>query len=173
MTIYSLDILLSWFAISLLFHEQFCCFWTCIQMSQEAGQVIWYSHLYKYFPQFVVIHTVDQGCGIVNKAKVDVFLELSCFFDDLADFGNLIFGSSVFSKSSSPIWKVMIHVLLKPGLENVEHYFARMWDEWNCATPPWSLQNIHRTGKQTLGGNKQNPGPRRKEQWPHKLSFSL
>ena len=76
-----------------------CCFLTCIQISQEAGKVVWYSHLLKKFPQFVVIHTV-KGFGIVNKAEVDVFLELSCFFDDPTDIGNLIPGSSAFSKSS-------------------------------------------------------------------------
>ena len=92
-------------------------------MPQEADQVVWYSHLLKNFPQFVVIHTV-KGFGIVNKAEVDVFLELSCFFDDPVDVGNLISGSSVFSKSSLNIWKFMVHVLLKPGLENFEHYFA-------------------------------------------------
>ena len=102
-----------------------CCFLTCIQISQEAGKVIWYSHLFKNFPQFVVIHTV-KGFGVVNKAKVDVFLELSCFFDDPADVGNLVSGSSVFSKSSLNIWNFMIHVLLKDGLENFEHYFARV-----------------------------------------------
>ena len=85
----------------------------------------WYSHLSKNFPQFVVIHTV-KGFGIVKKAIVDVFLELSCFFDDLADVGNLISGSSAFSKSSLNIWKFMVHVLLKPGLKNLEHYFASM-----------------------------------------------
>ena len=78
-----------------------CCFLTCIQISQETGQVVWYSHLFKNFPQFVVIHAV-KGSGIVNKAKVDVFLELSCFFDDPADADNLISGSSAFSKSSAP-----------------------------------------------------------------------
>ena len=85
--------------------------------------MIWYSHLFKNFPQFVVIHIV-KGFGIVNKAEVDVFLELSCFFTDLTDVGNLISGSSGFSKSSLNIWKFMVHVLLKPGLENFEHYFA-------------------------------------------------
>ena len=85
--------------------------------------MVWYSHLFKNSPQFVVIHTV-KGFGIVNKAKVDVFLELSCFFDDLADVGNLISGSFAFSKSSLNIWKFMVHVLLKPGLENFDHYFA-------------------------------------------------
>ena len=89
MTIYSFDALLSWFGSSLLFHVQFCCFLTCIQISQEAGQVVWYSHLFKNFPQFVVIHTV-KGFGVVNKAKVDVFLELSRFFDDPTDAGNNI-----------------------------------------------------------------------------------
>ena len=80
--------------------------------------MVWYSHLLKNFPQFVVIHT-RKGFGIVNKAEVDVFLELSCFFDDLAHVGNLISGSSAFSKTSLNIWKFAIHVLLKPGLENV------------------------------------------------------
>ena len=109
-----------------------CYFLTCIQISQEAGQVIWYSNLFKNFPQFVVIHTV-KGFGEVNKAEVDVFLELSCFFNDLMDVGNLISGFSAFSKSSLNIWKFMVHILLKPGLENFEHYFASMWDECNCA----------------------------------------
>ena len=99
-----------------------CCFLTCIQISQEAGQVVWYSHLFKNFPQFVVIHTV-KGFDVVNKA-VDVFLELSCFFDDSTDVGNLISDSSAFSKSSLNIWKFTVCVLLKPGLENFEHYFA-------------------------------------------------
>ena len=109
-----------------------CCFLTCIQISQEAGKVVWFSHLLKNFPQFVVIHTV-KGFGIVNKAEIDVFLELSCFFNDPTDVGDLISGSSAFSKTSLNIWKFMVHVLLKPGLENFEHYFASTWDEWNCA----------------------------------------
>jgi len=88
-----------------------------------AGQVVWYSHLLKNFPQFIVIHTV-KGFGIVNKAEVHVFLELSCFLNDPKDVGNLISGSSAFSKSSLNIRKFMVHVLLKPGLENFEHYFA-------------------------------------------------
>ena len=123
MIIYSLDILLSLFGISQLFHVWSYCFLTCIQVSQEAGQVVWYSHLLKNFPQFVVIHTV-KDFGLVNKAKVDVFQELSCFFDDPADVGNLISGSSAFSKSSLNIRKFTVHILLKPGLENFEHYFA-------------------------------------------------
>ena len=109
-----------------------CCFLTCIQLSQEAGKVVWYYHHFKNFPQFIVIHTV-KGFGIVNKRKVDVFLKLSCFFDDPTDVGNLISGSSNFSKSSLNIWKFTVHMLLKPGLENFEHYFASVWDEYNWA----------------------------------------
>ena len=100
-----------------------CCFLTCIQVSQEAGQVVWYSHLFQNFPQFIVMHTV-KGFGIVNKAEVDAFLELSCFFHDPADVGNLISGSSFFSKTSLTIRKFTVHILLKPGLENFEHYFT-------------------------------------------------
>ena len=94
--------------------------------------MVWYSHLLKNFPQCVVIHTV-KGFGVVNEVEVDVFLELSCFFDDPADVGNLIFGSSAFSKSSLNIWKFLVHILLKPSLENFEYYFASMRDECNCA----------------------------------------
>ena len=101
------------------------CFLTCIQVSQEAGQVVWYSHLLNNFPQFIVIHTV-KGFGLVNKAEIDVFLELCCFFDDPADVGYLISGSSAFSKTSLNIWKFMVHILLKPGLQNFEHYFTSM-----------------------------------------------
>ena len=102
-----------------------CCFLTCIKISQEAGQVVCYSHLFQNFPQFIVIHTV-KGFGIVNKAETDVFLELSCFFCDPTDVGNLISNSYAFSKSSLNIWKSMVHLLLKPGLENFEHYFTSM-----------------------------------------------
>ena len=108
-----------------------CCFLISIQISQEAGQVVWYSCLFQNFPQFVVVHTV-KGFGIVNKAEVDIFLEFSCFFDDPADVGNLISGSSAFSKASLNIWKFMVLVLLKPGLENFEHYFTSVWNEHNC-----------------------------------------
>src|SRR5574337_528136 len=94
-----------------------CCFLTCIQISQEVGQVVWYSHLLKNFPQFIVIHAV-KIFGTVNKAEVYVLLELSCFFDDLIDIGNLISDSFAFSESSLNIWKFMVHVLLKPDLEN-------------------------------------------------------
>ena len=86
----------------------------------------------KTFPQFVMIHTI-KGFGIVNKAEVDVFLELSCLFNDSTDVGNLIFGSYAFSKSSLNIWKFMVHILMKLGLENFGHYLATMWDESNCA----------------------------------------
>ena len=85
--------------------------------------MVWYSHLLKNFPQFIVIHTV-KGFGIVSKAEIDVFLELSCFFDDPEDVGNLISGSSAFSKTSLNIWKFTVYILLKPGLENFEYYFA-------------------------------------------------
>jgi len=92
----------------------------------------WHSHLLKNFPQFVVIHTV-KGFGVVNEAEVGVFLELSCFLYDPTDVGNLISGSSAFSKSSLNIWKFLVHLWLKPWLENFEQYFASMQDECNCA----------------------------------------
>ena len=96
-----------------------CCFLTCIQVSQEAGQVVWYFHLLKNFRQFVVIHTV-KGFSIVNEAEVDVFLEFSCFFYDSTGVGSLISGA----KSSLSFWKFSVHILLKTSLENYEHYFA-------------------------------------------------
>ena len=116
--------------------------------------MVWYSHLFQNFPQFVVIHTVT-GFGIVNEAEVDVFLELSCFFYDPTDVGNFISGSSAFSKSSLNIWKFTVHVLLKSGLAkklfvlvmlkitfcNFEHYFANVWDECNCAVV-WAFFGI-------------------------------
>ena len=108
------------------------CFLICIQISQEAGKVVWYFHLMKNFPQFVVIHTV-KGFSIVHEAEVDAFLEFSCLFYDPVDVGNLISGSSAFSKSSLNIWKFSVHILLKPHLENFEYYFANMWNECNCA----------------------------------------
>ena len=100
-----------------------CSFLTCIQIYQD---------FLKNLPQFIVIYTV-KSFGVVNEAEVVVFLELSCFFYDPMDVGNLISGSSAFLKSSLNIWKFTIHILLKPGLENFEHYFASMWDECNCA----------------------------------------
>ena len=117
-----------------------CCFPTCIQISQGAGQVVWYSHLSQNFPQFVMIYIV-KDFGLVNKAEIDFFLELSCFFDDEMDVGNLISGSSAFSKTSLNIWKFMVHVLLKPDLENFEHYFTSVWDECNFAVA-WAFFGI-------------------------------
>ena len=109
-----------------------CCLLTSIQISQEAGQVVWYSHLFKNLPQSVLIDTV-KGFSVIDKAEVDIFLELSCFFDEPTDVGNLILGSSAFSTSSLNIWRSTVHLLLKPGLKNFEHYFVDMRDESNCA----------------------------------------
>ena len=141
MTIYNHDILLSLFGTILFFMYSFnCCFLTGMQTSQKAGKVVWYSHLLKNFPLFVVIHTV-KGFGVVIKTEEDVFLERSCFFHDPKDVGNLISCSSAFSKSSLNIWKFTIHVLLKLGLENFEHYFASVRDECNCAVV-WAFFGI-------------------------------
>ena len=124
MTIYSVDVLdLELVCCSMSISNG--CFLTCIQISQEAGEVVWYSCLFKNFLQSVVIHTV-KGFGVVSKAKVDVFPELPCSFYDPADVCNLISGSSAFSKSSFNIWKFMAYIFLKPGLENFEHHFASM-----------------------------------------------
>ena len=112
----------------------------CIQVSQEAGHVVWYPHLFQNFPQFIVIHTV-KGFGIVNKAEIDVFLELSCFFHNPAYISNLISGSSAFPKTSLNIWKFTIHILLKPGLENFKHYFTSVWPECNCVVV-WAFFGI-------------------------------
>ena len=103
-----------------------CCFLICIQISQEAGKMVWYFHLIKNFPQFVVIHTV-KGFGIVNKADVFSGILLHCLWSK--DVGNLISDSSAFSKSSLNIWKFSVHILWKPSLENLELYFASMWDD--------------------------------------------
>ena len=117
-----------------------CCFLTCIQVSQDAGRVVWYSHLFKNFPQLVVIHTVKRF-SVVNEEEVDVFREFSCFFYDPVDVGNLISGSSAFSKSSLYVWKSLVHVLLKPSLEDFEHDFAGMRNECSCAVG-WTLFGI-------------------------------
>ena len=109
-----------------------CCFLTCAQVYQESGKMVWFSHLFKNFPQFIVIHTV-KGFGVVNKAEVDVFLKFSCIFNDSSGVGNLISGSSALSKSSLNILKFTVYILLKPGLENFQHYFAIMRDKCNCA----------------------------------------
>ena len=117
-----------------------CCFLSWIKISQEVSQVVWYSHLLKNFPQFIVIHTV-KGLDRVSKAKVGIILELYCFFDDSMDVGNLISCSSSFSTSSLNIWKITVHIQLKPGLENFECYFASVWEEWNCAVV-WAFFGI-------------------------------
>ena len=106
------------------------CFLTCIQVSQEVGKVVWYSHLLKNIPQFVVIHTV-KGFSIVNEAEVDISLEFPCFFYDLMDAGDLI-SASAFSKSSLYIWKFSVHVTLMPSLKDFDHYLASMCNEYNC-----------------------------------------
>jgi len=137
MATYSLDILFSQFWTSLLFHVLFCCFLTCIRVSQEASKVVWYSHPFRNFSQFVLIHTV-KGFSVVKEAEVDVFLEFSCFFYDPPDVGNLITGSSAFSKSSLYIWKFSIHVLLKPSLKDLQHSLASMWNECSCVVV-WTL----------------------------------
>ena len=116
-----------------------CCFLTCIQISQEAGQVVWYSCPFQNLPQYGVVHTV-KSFGIVSKTEIDVFWN-SCFFNDPMDVGNLISGFSAFSKTSLNIWKFSVHVLLKPGLENFEHYFTSMWDECNCVVV-WAFFGI-------------------------------
>ena len=116
------------------------CLLTSIQISQEAGQVVWYSHLFKNFPESVVIHIV-KGFSIVNEAEVDVFLELHCIFYDSVDVGNLISGSSAFSKSSLYIWNFSVHILLKPSLRDFEHNFASMWNEHSC-TVLWTFFGI-------------------------------
>ena len=108
-----------------------CCFLAYKQISQGKGQVVCYSHILKNFPQFIVIHKV-KGFGIVNTAEVDVFMKLSCFLYDSMDVGNFISDSSAFSKTSLNIWKFTVHVLLKPGMENFEHYFASVWEVCNC-----------------------------------------
>ena len=113
MTIYSLDVLFSYLEpVCCSMSSSNCCFLTCIQISQKAGQVVWYSHLVKNFPQFVVIHTVKDFC-IVNQAEMDIFLELSCFFNDPVGVGNLVSGSSAFSKTSLNTWKLTVHILFK------------------------------------------------------------
>ena len=136
MTIYSLDVLLSYLKpVCFSMSSSNCCFLTCIQISQEAGQMVWYSHLFQNFPQFVVIHTV-KGFGIVNKAEIDVFLELSYFFHDPVDLGNLISGSSAFSKPAwtsgssrftycwSLAWRLLSITLLACGVVAERSYFT-------------------------------------------------
>ena len=137
MTIYSLEVFLSQFGTSCSMSGSNCCLIICIQISQGAGKVVWYSNLLKNFPQFVVIHTV-KGFGVVSETEVDIFLEFSCFLCDPTGVGNLIRASSAFSKSSLNIWKFSVHVLLKPSVENFEHYFTSVWDECNCVVV-WTI----------------------------------
>ena len=137
MTIYSLIILLSQFWTSQLFHV---CFWWYRQVSQETGKVVWYSHLFKNFPQFVVIHTV-KSLSIVNEAEVDVFLEFPCFLYDPTNVGNLISCSFAFSKPSLYIWKFSVHILLQPSLKDFEHNLTSLGNEHNC-TVVWTLFGI-------------------------------
>ena len=141
MTVYSLDILLPNFEpVSCSMSSSTCCFLTCIQVSQEASKVVWYSHLCKNFPQFVVIHTV-KSFSVVPETEADVFLEFSCFSYDPMEVGNLMSGFSAFSKSSLNIRTFLVHVLLKPGLKDFEHYLASTWNECNCAVV-WAFLGI-------------------------------
>ena len=141
MTVYSLDILLPNFEpVSCSMSSSTCCFLTCIQVSQEASKVVWYSHLCKNFPQFVVIHTV-KSFSVVPETEADVFLEFSCFSYDPMEVGNLMSGFSAFSKSSLNIRTFLVHVLLKPGLKDFEHYLASTWNECNCAVV-WTFFGI-------------------------------
>ena len=117
-----------------------CCFLTCIQVSQEAGKVVWYAHLFQNFLQFVVIHTV-KVFQVVNEAEVDFFLKFPSFFYDPVDVGHMISGSSAFSKSSLYICSFLIHVLLKPSLKEFEHYLASIWNELSCAVV-WTFFGI-------------------------------
>ena len=112
--------------------------------------MVWYSHFFQNFPQFIVIHTV-KGIGIVDKAEINVFLEFSCFFDDLVDFDNLISGSSAFSKTSLNIWKFTVHILLKLGLENFEHYFISVCRLFSYVVRRgYLLSPVHSLGKTLL-----------------------
>ena len=125
-----------------------CCFLTCIQISQEADQVVWYSHLFQNFPQFIVIHTV-KGFGIVNKAEIDVFLELSCFFDDPVDAGNLISGFSAFSKTHLNIWKFTVKLWEANGrflsCEALSHLLWPSDCTVEVAKTQWSKVTWHRS----------------------------
>ena len=104
-----------------------CCFLTRMQVSQETGKMVWYSHLFKSFPQFVMIHTV-KGFGVVNETEVDVFLEFPCFLYDPVNVDSLISGSSSFSKPSLDVWKFLVHVVLKPGMRDFKHDLTNMGD---------------------------------------------
>ena len=105
------------------------CFLNCIQVSQEAGKLVWYSHLQEFSS---LLWSTQSGFSVVNEAQVDVFLEFPCFLYDPADVGNLISSSSVLSKSSLNIWNLLVHILLKPRLKDFQHYLVGMWNELNC-----------------------------------------
>ena len=117
-----------------------CCFLFCLQVSQEAGNFVSYSHLFKNIPHFAVIHTV-KGFSVVSEAEIDVFLEFPCFSYGPTNVGNLISGSSEFSKSNLYIWKFLVYVWLKTSLKDCEHYLADIWNECNC-TVIWKLFDI-------------------------------
>ena len=117
-----------------------CSSLTCVQVSKEAGKVVWYSYLSENFPQFVVIHTV-KSFSIVNESEVDVFLEFLCFIYDPVDVCNLISCSCAFSKSSLYIWKFSVHILWKPSLKDFKHYLASLWNEYNCVVV-WTFFGI-------------------------------
>ena len=118
--------------VSCSISSSYCCFLTCLQVSQEADKVVWYSHLFKNFPQFVVIHIV-KSFSVVNEAEVDAFVKFPCFLYGPGNVGNLISVSSAFSKPSLYIWKFSVHVLLKPSLKDFEHYLPSMRNEHSCA----------------------------------------
>ena len=139
MTIYSLDVLLSWFGTSLLFHVQFWLLLPDLHTDFSGGRSS--GLVCPSLEEFSVCCYPHKGFGIVNKAEVDVFLELFCFFDEPEDVGNLISGSSAFSKSSLNIWKFTVHIVLKPCLDNFEHYFTSLWGECNYAVF-WAFVDI-------------------------------
>ena len=117
-----------------------CCILTCIQVSQEAGKVVWYSHHFKNLPQFVMIHTF-KIFSLVSEAEVDVFPEFSCFFYDPTDVDNLISCSPAFSKFSLYIWEFFVHILLKPSMKDFEHLHSSMWNECNCMVV-WTFVSV-------------------------------
>ena len=131
------SIAVSW--TSHLFHVWYCYLLTCIQYSQETGKVAWYFHLFKNFPQLLVIHTV-KGFSIVKEAEVDVFLEHLCFLHDSSNVGNLSSGSSAFSQPSLYMWTLLVHILLKPSLKDFEHNFTNMWNKHSCTVYSFNHQ---------------------------------
>ena len=142
MTVYSLKVLLSQFWTTPLSHVHFYLLLLNLHsgLSGKAGKLFWFSHHFRNFPEFVVIHTVKDFC-VVKEAEVDVFLEFSCFFCDPVDVGHLISGSSAFSKSTLYIGKFLVHILLKHSFKDIEYYLASMWNECNCAVV-WTFFGI-------------------------------